>query len=138
MERHSVATAAGAVRGLAHGEQIGSLLHATSEVDASVPTPDCPPHPEWKVTKAMDRICDDCQTPYDDAVRSTLCPHPRLLTEAAQARKDLALSLLGHELHWAHMPEGPALTIESVGWDGMVTLRGWPGEFAPHLFRRVS
>jgi len=83
------------------------------------------------------RICDTCAAPYDDAVRSTICPHERFLSEADQQQKDLALSLIGKDLRWAHDVCGtcPPLRIQSVGWTGMVTLYGWSGEFAPHVFR---
>jgi hypothetical protein len=86
----------------------------------------------------MTRICQVCEAVYDDAIRSTICPHDRFLSEADQQRKDLALSLIGHELRWAHMPDGPSVRIQSVEWNGMVTLHGWTGEFAPHCFRQVS
>jgi hypothetical protein len=86
----------------------------------------------------MTRTCAVCEAVYDDAVGSTICPHRRFLSEADQQQKDLALSLLGHELRWTHLPDGPPVRIQSVGWNGMVTLDGWTGEFAPHLFRQVS
>lgn len=86
----------------------------------------------------MTRTCETCGEPYDDAARSTCCPHPRFLTETAQARKDLALTLMGCDLRWAHDPDGAALTVQWVTWDGMVGIRGYAGLFAPHLFRRVA
>lgn len=86
----------------------------------------------------MTRTCETCGATYDDAACTTICPHARFLSVADQAQKDLALSLVGHELRWAHLPDGPPVRIQSVGWTGMVTLHGWSGEFAPHLFRPVS
>jgi len=86
----------------------------------------------------MTRLCDTCRATYDDAACSTICPHRRFLSVADQAQKDLALSLLGHELHWAHLPDGPTVRIQAIGWNGMVELVGWSGEFAPHCFRPVS
>jgi len=84
----------------------------------------------------MTRTCDRCQIGYDDAAQSTICPHRRWLTEPDQARKDLALSLLGRDLRWADDVCGhcPPLRITSVTWNGMVTLAGWIGEFTPHDF----
>lgn len=83
----------------------------------------------------MTRRCDTCGETYDDAARSTICPHDRFLSEADQKQKFLALSLIGRDLHWVHLPDGPTVRVQSVGWRGMVTLAGWSGEFAPHLFR---
>lgn len=86
----------------------------------------------------MTTICETCGETYDDAARSTICPHRRFLTEAAQARKDLALSLFGCDLYWAHDPDGESLHVLWVTWDGMVGIRGYAGLFAPHLFRKVA
>lgn len=85
----------------------------------------------------MNTRCSTCGTAYDDAERSTICPHDRFLSPALQAQKDLALSLVGKELMWASGAGGD-VRVQSVGWDGMVTLSGWSGEFAPHLFRVVG
>jgi hypothetical protein len=85
----------------------------------------------------MERTCDDCAAIYDDAERSTICPHGRFLSPELQAQKDLAISLIGKTLRWANEPGGETLRIQSVGWNGLVTLVGWSGEFAPHCFRVV-
>jgi hypothetical protein len=88
----------------------------------------------------VNTACSKCGFQYDDAERSTICPHDRFLTPEMQAQKDLALSLFGKELQWAHAGSGTreVLRVQSVGWDGMVTLYGWSGEFAPHLFRVIE
>lgn len=85
--------------------------------------------------EAMNVICRQCGVPYDDAERSTVCPHDRFLTVAVQRQKDLALSLMGKDLRWAHRPSmDDIVRVESISWTGMVTIRGFVGEFAPHLF----
>jgi hypothetical protein len=88
----------------------------------------------------MNTECPQCRLRYDDAERSTVCPHDRFLTPEIQKQKDLALSLVGKDLHWAHAAAGTGevLRVQSVGWNGMVTLYGWSGEFAPWLFRVVE
>lgn len=84
----------------------------------------------------MWRRCERCSRLYDDMVASTVCPHERFLSPELQAQKDLALSLIGKDLRWAHDACGECgvVRIQSVGWNGMVTLQGWSGEFAPHVF----
>lgn len=85
----------------------------------------------------MTVTCPTCGTSYDDAERWTICPHDRLMAPAQQAQKDLALSLFGKDLMFAS-GLGGVVRVQSVGWDGMVTLYGWSGEFAPHLFRELG
>lgn len=84
----------------------------------------------------MNRTCETCGAIYDDVVKLTVCPHRRFISDEDAAQKDLALRLLGKDLRWAHLGAGtsPILRIESIGPRGMVTLAGWSGEFAPHLF----
>jgi hypothetical protein len=50
------------------------------------------------------------------------------------AQKKAALALCERDICFAHMPDGPAHRIQSVSWNGMVTLHDMVGEFAPHLF----
>jgi hypothetical protein len=71
---------------------------------------------------------------YDDARRSTICPHNKLMSDEDMDRKELAMSLTEKKLQFASDPDRPAVEIQSISWNGMVTLRGWAGEFAPHLF----
>lgn len=86
----------------------------------------------------MIRHCDRCERRYDDAVAFTFCPHDRFLSDEAAARKDHACKLLGVELSWASEPDGEPVFIESVTHDGMVSIAGHVGVFAPHLFRPVT
>jgi len=81
------------------------------------------------------RNCRDCHVTYDDAVCWTCCPHERFISDIVAARKDAAVALMREDLVWAHQPDGPTLRIESISADGMVTLRGWSGEFSPTYFR---
>jgi len=83
----------------------------------------------------MDTTCPKCSKEYDDADCSTLCPHPLIMPKQDLDRKKLAFTLAEKPLRFRHMPETSApLFIESIGWNGMVTIRGMVGEFAPHLF----
>ena len=84
--------------------------------------------------------CDKCRVMYDDAKAFTFCPHERFMSDQTAAQKDLGVSLVGKPLKWANEinePTAAVLYIESVGFDGMVTLRGWTGEFAPTCFKVV-
>jgi hypothetical protein len=71
---------------------------------------------------------------YDDAECFTFCPHGRFITPEDRDRKDLAFSLIGKPLRFAHQPDGPERRIQSISGDGMVTIKDFSGEFAPHLF----
>lgn len=82
----------------------------------------------------MNIQCLECSALFDDADCTTICPHQRFLSVESAQRKDAAIALVGRRVCFAHMPDGPEYSVESVGWHGMVTLRGMVGEFAPHLF----
>lgn len=84
--------------------------------------------------------CEKCHAEFDDARCDTQCPHFRFLPDDLIKQKDLALSLFGEEVCFNHMLDGPRYRIQSVGWDGMVTLAGeeMTGQFAPHLFAVVK
>jgi hypothetical protein len=71
---------------------------------------------------------------YDDADRTTICPHPLIMPADDLEQKKAGLALIGHAVCFAHEPDGPIYHIQAVSWDGMVTLREMAGEFAPHLF----
>ena len=78
--------------------------------------------------------CHDCSTIYDDADRSTICPHNLIMPPADLLQKKLALELCDHDICFAHQPEGSIHRIQSIEWNGMVTLHDMVGQFAPHLF----
>ena len=87
----------------------------------------------------MNTRCNTCGHRYDDAECLTLCPHELLMSRELLALKDKALSLLGKPLRFVHQQEsGEIYRIQSVGWDGMVTLDLLPGEFAASLFVAVG
>jgi hypothetical protein len=90
----------------------------------------------------MTRTCEMCHRTYDDAACWTFCPHEEVLTPSLRAQKDLAISLFGHHLRWAHDTDltGDVVHVESMNYSGMVTLRErqYAGEFAPHLFRKMG
>ncbi len=78
--------------------------------------------------------CPSCGHSYDDAARSTICPHGRFMSAQDLTQKDAGLALIGKDICFAHEPAGPVRRVQSVGWNGMVTIAGMAGEFAPHLF----
>ena len=81
--------------------------------------------------------CDKCGTNYDDADRFTFCPHELIMSADDLVQKKQALELIGRTVRFAHQPNGPDRRIISVAWNGMVTVDGMDGVFAPHLFVKV-
>lgn len=80
-------------------------------------------------------VCNECQERFDDADRLTYCPHDLIMSREDLEQKKLALSLFEKDITFVHMPEEPARRIQSISWNGMVTVSGMVGEFAPHLFK---
>ncbi len=79
--------------------------------------------------------CEECGLHYDDARRLTYCPHEPLMPDDDLARKDAGMALFGKTVRFNHQRDsGPDMRVQSVGWNGMVTIDAFPGEFAPHLF----
>ncbi len=83
----------------------------------------------------MTVVCPHCQRPIDDAEQNTICPHPLIMPKADLEQKKAGLELLGKDVSFAHQPNGPFHRVQGIGWNGMVTIEGFVGEFAPHLFR---
>lgn len=87
----------------------------------------------------MTRTCETCKFTYDDAKSTTICPHEQFISDETAAQKDLAFSLLGKYVVFVEFPNDPGLPpeglrVESVNWNGLVSLRGILGSFAPSLF----
>lgn len=82
----------------------------------------------------MKTTCPTCGKTFDDADRTTICPHGLIMPAEDLERKKAALELIGKDLCFAHEPNGPVRRVQAVGWNGMVTIAGMAGEFAPHLF----
>lgn len=78
--------------------------------------------------------CKHCDLRYDDAERNTICPHDMIMDPEDLKQKDLALSLLGKDICFAHQPDGPVHRIQSINFIGMVELHDMVGDFGPHLF----
>jgi hypothetical protein len=78
--------------------------------------------------------CADCGATYLDEDRLTYCPHEPIMAADDLEQKKTALALLEHDICFLHQPDGPTHRVQSVGWNGMVTLNDMVGEFAPHLF----
>jgi hypothetical protein len=53
-------------------------------------------------------------------------------------QKDAGLRLIGRQICFAHQPGGPVHNVQSVNWNGTITLFDMDGEFAPHLFVLAS
>lgn len=89
----------------------------------------------------MYRTCEDCHEPYDDAECTTICPHRLLMPRRELEQKKQGVELVGKRVKF----RGPGLPghpnephlVQACGWDGMLTLEGFVGEFAPHLFEVV-
>lgn len=83
----------------------------------------------------MTNLCLNCNKDYDDARCSTICPHSEFLTVEEAKQKDLAFTLLGKRVYFAHRPAGvEPVRVQAVSRDGMIEIAGFVGEFAPHLF----
>ncbi len=83
--------------------------------------------------------CQECDKRYDDARRLTYCPHEPLMSDDDLAQKDAGMALIGKTIRFNHQRDtGPDMRVQSVGWNGMVTLVDMVGEFAPHLFVVVA
>ena len=82
----------------------------------------------------MQMQCGNCKAIYDDAGQLTFCPHDPIMDPSDLQQKDAGLALIGKTIRFAHQPDGPDHSVQSVGWNGMLTLRDMTGEFAPHLF----
>lgn len=89
----------------------------------------------------MNRRCQDCNQVYDDARASTICPHTELMPRHDMDRKIAAIELMdkaqGKYLRFRGQAEG-RYRLQAVSWDGMITVDGFSGEFAPHLFEVVE
>lgn len=84
----------------------------------------------------MQTTCEACGRTYDDSRWWTYCPHAQFLSNAAAIRKDDATRLLGGPVFWnTDTEQATPLQIVSVAFDGMVTIRGYSGLFAPSLFQ---
>ncbi len=79
--------------------------------------------------------CPKCQAQIDDADQTTICPHPLIVPAEDLAQKKAGVALLGKEVTFRHQPDGPYKKVQSIGWNGMVMIEGFVGEFAPHLFK---
>lgn len=86
----------------------------------------------------MKTVCYTCMRDFDDARRSTICPHDPIMSDEKMDQKDAGLSLIGKDVHFAHDVGGAVHHVTSCGFDGMVALNTLPGWFAPHLFTPVS
>jgi hypothetical protein len=61
------------------------------------------------------------------------------MSDEDRERKELALTLAGKTLRFNHMAAtGPDLRVASIGCTGFVTIEGWAGEYAPHLFTVIA
>jgi len=86
----------------------------------------------------MQRMCEKCRVDYDDADCSTICPHSQIMSDENLKQKKAAIELFGHDVCFAHEPNGKRYHIQAMGWNGMLTLAGMSGEFAPHLFVKAK
>jgi hypothetical protein len=82
--------------------------------------------------------CPDCRKHYDDAKQLNYCPHKELYSPEILKQKDQGIRLIGKRVHFRHQPPSESYRVVAMRWDGMLTLQGLSGEFAPHLFEVVE
>jgi hypothetical protein len=51
-----------------------------------------------------------------------------------KAQWEMGLALLGNKVRFNHWPEGTGKQCWALTFEGMVSIEGMTGEFAPHLF----
>lgn len=82
----------------------------------------------------MNVTCQQCGAVFDDAIRNTICPHPEIKSSAHRLQHEMAMGLIGKQIRFHHLPPGSGVRCYGVTFEGMVSIEGLPGEFAPHLF----
>jgi hypothetical protein len=80
----------------------------------------------------------NCHAEYDDAERSTLCPHNLIMSREDLDRKILAITLAGKKVRFNHQSDIEARNVQVITFDGWVAVEGVTGLFAPHLFTVVD
>lgn len=78
--------------------------------------------------------CRECDEVYDDAIRWTICPHERFISDEDVARKAEGARYLGRLVRF--VSEGPEVEprrVFAMGATGRLSLEGLPGEFPPDL-----
>lgn len=87
-------------------------------------------HEVWfLMTKTMPTKRD-----FDPAPGPAAPDQTTVAVEQVRDQLPAAVSLLGKRVAFHHAPEAQSMLVESVTWEGMVTIAGMAGEFAPHLF----
>lgn len=86
----------------------------------------------------MNTTCPACHMRYDDAERSTICPHEMLMTRRDLLRKDAAIALMGENIRFKHMPDSEITRVTTITWNGMVYVDGLSGIFDPSLFEVIQ
>ena len=79
----------------------------------------------------MIQACATCHLRFDDARRSTICPHPLIMSARDLERKISAIRLIGKRVHLACDPLATPHLIRSINFTGWVTLYGRDEEFDP-------
>lgn len=83
----------------------------------------------------MKVTCRNCGKDYDDAERSSICPHMRFRSTEDQKQHDAARAIFGKHLRFADAPTiGKIYHVSSIGHDHMVWLAGMAGKFKPDQF----
>jgi hypothetical protein len=83
--------------------------------------------------------CGQCSVDYDDAVRLTICPHNRFMRAEDLQQKIAGLALLGRRVRFRSgaFAREDVRRVWAVGWEGLVSLEGLAGEYAPSLLEVV-
>jgi hypothetical protein len=75
-----------------------------------------------------------CLGGCNKAARAVYLLYDRFMSADDLEQNKAGIALIGRDIYFAHQPGGPTHRVQSVGWNGMVTIDDMPGEFAPHLF----
>jgi hypothetical protein len=91
----------------------------------------------------MLRTCDEpnCAIPYDDADRSTICPHDLIKSPEDSERHRVAFSLLHKPLRFRNQPwvlsGAKPLYIQTIYFNGTISFHDHTGEYLPDLFEVI-
>ena len=91
----------------------------------------------------MEVTCPQCGHQYDDAWRTTICPHEMLMPRQDMERKIEAIELM-RQAQGKHLRFKQGTKIKgkyrllAVVWNGMIEIEGMPGQFSPGSFEVVD
>lgn len=82
--------------------------------------------------------CTKCQKFFNDANRSTRCPHRELKSAQQRRSHKLAMTMLGKLVVFKHLPNMEPRNVMAVEFTGMIGVNGLTGWYAPEMFEVVG